>query len=232
MSSNYWISAQAGSYCVVLRGKQMHGGCNIFFVQNIQNKFICEAKGLSCTWCCRYVRWIFWVREVVGKVPCSQLASFMLLNLQFCWWCFEALLNSEEYLPQLPSESAQRGFLSGARRSKVTESQSWTTPQQKAAPRTSFSVCIPLQISHSVSLSEDAALSPSFKAPIEMYQEDKNVEVWEHRCICHAPIVVQSCAYIPWLIYLMLSMNRPNEVTIPKFCFFSWGTGISKRAWV
>lgn len=165
-----------------------------FFIRNIQNKFTCEAKGLLCTWHCRYVRRIFWVMEVVGKVLCRQSSSFLSLNTQFHCWYFEVPLNSEECLPQLLPESAQQGFLSSVRCSKVTESQSLKPPQQKAAPSSSFPVCAPL---HSVSLLGNATLSPSFMAPIEMYQEDKNAEVWKHRCICSTSTVVQSCASIP-----------------------------------
>lgn len=120
-SSNYWIFSHAWSYCVVSRGKQRHGGMKHFFIQNVQNRFTCEATGLQ--WTCRYVRWIFWVLEVVGKVPSSQLAPCLSLNLQFCCWSFEAPLNSKECLFQPLCESAQWGFLSRVRPTEVTESQ-------------------------------------------------------------------------------------------------------------
>jgi len=68
-----------------------------------------------------------------------------------------------------------------------------------------FPVCAPL---HSVSLLEDAAPSPSFKAHMEMYQEDKNAEVWEPRSICDTSIIVQSCASVsqtgPGVVYKLI----------------------------
>lgn len=104
-----------------LKKKAKAWGVKNFFIQNVQNRFTCEATGLQ--WTCRYVRWIFWVLEVVGKVPCSQLAPCLSLNLQFCCWSFEAPLNSEECLFQLLCGSSQWGFLSRVRPTEVTESK-------------------------------------------------------------------------------------------------------------
>lgn len=160
-----------------LKRKAKAWGVKHFFVQNVQNRFTCEARGLQ--WTCRYVRWIFWVLKVVGKVPCSQLAPCLSLNLQICCSCLEAPLNSEECLSQHLWESSQWGFLSRVRPSEVPEPQwkqrqSWKTTEQEASARISLSVYATL---HSISLSEDAAPSLSCKAHTEMDQEDK---IWRY----------------------------------------------------